>query len=472
MTSLEKLNEGDGREKPEESREEVQLTPEEETQAIEILRNSPSKFCKLVLGLEPFPYQQTFLDDQSKRILVCAGRQVGKSLITAVKALWFALSHPSTKTLIVSATQRQSMLTFRKIIDYVESSKYVHPSIVRKTQTMIVFRNRSEIHALPCGPSGKSLRGSTAHLIIIDEAAYVPENVITEVAMPMLSTTGGTMIMISTPARRDHFFFRAFTSPSWTKYQFKSSDNPLISADFLKAQREQIGEAQFRQEFLAEFVDEETTYFPMSLLRSCVHQCADKAACEYCAIVSGTVPPSGDLYAGYDPGGMSDPAALVVIQRFQDQEKKSITYRVVLTKSFLRAPGEQEGNIYTMFTVKVAELHRNLHLRRIMVDSTGLGRPILEHCKELKLPVTGVTLSPNTKEEILTNLHILLEKKRLILPDSLDLLSNISCVTEEKTRTGGRIFSKNKGSHDDLCYALALALWGSRTAPTVILTTS
>ncbi len=55
-------------------------------------------------------------------------------------------------------------------------------------------------------------------------------------------------------------------------------------------------------------------YFAIPLLRSRVHNCAGVALCSYCEIWTGQKKPSGSLYAGYDPGGMSDPAALVVVQ--------------------------------------------------------------------------------------------------------------------------------------------------------------
>ncbi|MFI5421466.1 MAG: terminase large subunit domain-containing protein, partial [Nitrososphaerales archaeon] len=99
-------------------------------------------------------------------------------------------------------------------------------------------------------------------------AAFVPEDVITQVITPMLSTTDGSMIMISTPYDKSHFFYRAFNSTRWSKYQFKTEDNPLVKKEFLLAQREEVGELQFRQEYLAEFVDDEKTYFSMALLRS------------------------------------------------------------------------------------------------------------------------------------------------------------------------------------------------------------
>src|SRR5579859_156710 len=77
------------------------FTEEELNWFLSEIMKSPVKFCITVLELIPYPYQEKFLADLSKRIAVCAGRQVGKTLISGSKALWFALSNPKTITIIV-----------------------------------------------------------------------------------------------------------------------------------------------------------------------------------------------------------------------------------------------------------------------------------------------------------------------------------------------------------------------------------
>ena len=167
---------------------------------------------------------------------------------------------------------------------------------------------------------------------------------------------------------------------------------------FLEEQREEIGERNFRQEYLAEFVDDDKTYFPMALLREVVHVCEDKTPCEYCSIVSGKRDPWGDLYGGYDPGGMTDPAALVVVQKVPSKYAKGKSvFVVVLTKTFLSKVGENPSkDVYTRFTVEVADIHKRLHFLRLLVDSTGIGNPIVEHCRELE--ASGVWAESGARE--------------------------------------------------------------------------
>jgi hypothetical protein len=125
------------------------------------------------------------------------------------------------------------MLMFEKITELVHGSKAVKKCISQESRRQIAFSNKSKIIALPCGPVGNSTRGYTAHLVILDEAAFVPDEVISSVVLPALSTTDGSVMMLSTPWDRDHSFYKAFISPSWSAYHFQTSVNPTVKQSFL-----------------------------------------------------------------------------------------------------------------------------------------------------------------------------------------------------------------------------------------------
>src|SRR5487761_1312765 len=449
----------------------------------ELVRN-PALFSAALLEFVPHDYQRRFLEEESKRIVVCAGRQVGKSTMAASKAIWFATTNSNTTTLIVSATLRQSMNLFEKILDFSERSPLIRRSIISKTRRQLTFSNRSKIIALPCGPLGNSLRGYTAHLIIVDEAAFVPDDVLSNVIFPMLLTTRGTVILLSTPWDRSHTFYKAFNSEGWARFHFPSSANPSVDPKFLEEQWELYGEQKFAQEYLAEFRDDGRSYFPMSLLRTCLHVCPDSREarnCEYCESVSArTTPPDTEFFAGYDPGGMQDPAALVVVEKCKAMmeaenggRKKQTVFKVIRTKTYL-APSSQDGapsnNPYTRFTREVADLHKELRFKKLLVDSTGLGAPIVELCKEIGLPASEMKFTSSSKEEILFNLKMLLEKRQIVLPpNDQALLASLNCIEAERTRSGGYSFGHPSGTHDDLAYALALAVWTAGKGGTVVL---
>lgn len=180
----------------------------------------PVRFAREVLGFEPFDYQAKIMQDTSNRIVVCAGRQIGKSVCVAAKAIHFALSNEKTNTLIVSASLRQSMLMFEKILSLLESK--LSTLIAYKSRIRIRLSNGSSIIALPSGRYGHTLRGFTAALVIIDEAAFVPEEVITNSVLPMLATTNGYCWMLSTPYDKVHVFYKAFNNQNWSVYHLPS----------------------------------------------------------------------------------------------------------------------------------------------------------------------------------------------------------------------------------------------------------
>lgn len=113
------------------------------------------------------------------------------------------------------------------------------------------------------GANADAMRGEWFHLVVVDEAAKVPESVIEEVVEPTLADVDGELIAISTP-RGKNWFYRMWQRgtedgqyvASWTA---PSSDNPspMIRKAFERA-RLKFGEhsTTFRQEWLAEFVSD------------------------------------------------------------------------------------------------------------------------------------------------------------------------------------------------------------------------
>ena len=92
---------------------------------------------------------------------------------------------------------------------------------------------------------------------------------------------------------------------------------------------------------------------------------------------------------------MSDPAALVVVQRVPSSDNKKPFYNVVLTKTFLSSISKEESDeIYTRFTVEVSDLHKKLHFKKLSVDSTGIGKPIIRALQGARAASGGSELYP------------------------------------------------------------------------------
>mgnify|MGYP003878084477 CR=1 FL=1 len=419
------------------------------------LKYDPVAFAKLV-GFEPFDYQAELLRDASKRIVACWGRQTGKSTTTALKALHFAFANPNKTILIVSPSERQSQLMFAKIRRFLHAEvqlangRRIRPleaSIVRETQGMIELTNGSVIIPLPCSPD--KIRGFTADLVIIDEAAFMPEEVITSVVMPMLAATDGTLIMLSTPWSKDHIFYRAFSGEleGWSVHHVPSSKCPLIKPGFLEAQRRVMTEAEFRREYLAEFVEEEACYFPMGLILRCVDPELKAAfTLEYAE-----VKPHGEYYAGLDLGKLRDFSVLAIVERSGER----LLLRLLRVFEF--------NTPYSAVVAEVLRAYEKFGFIRLAMDRSGVGEGIYERlARELgEGVVEGFKFTAERKAELLAKLKMLMEKGRLKIPHDRLLINQLNGIRYEISRSGRLLFRHPPRGHDDAVMALALACWAA-----------
>ncbi len=117
-----------------------------------------------------------------------------------------------------------------------------------------------------------NIRGiSAVNLLIIDEAARV-KNDLYKTATPMLATTQGRIILISTPWAKSGFFYDIWVKGSeeeWFKLAVPATECPRIPETFLKRARKEHGERFFKQEYMCEFLDHEFQLFSTELIASC-----------------------------------------------------------------------------------------------------------------------------------------------------------------------------------------------------------
>lgn len=416
----------------------------------EEVMSSPVVYAERILDLKPYPYQAKLLEDQNKRIVACMGRQTGKTTIIAMKAIIFADTNPNVTVLITSPSLRQSMIMFDRIVTFVYSTAYLRNKIVRTTRTLIQFENRSRIIGLPC--SENLLRGYTADMVICDEAAFMPEVVITQVIFPMLSTTDGFAVFLSTPWGRDHFFYRAFVNPAYSVHKVKSAECPLIKPEFLEEMRQNMTCEAFLMEYEAEFVEALNCYFSQDLIRKGV-ELAERLGLEICLDIEHAFR-RGEYYAGIDFGKLQDYSVLMVV-KVEDN-----TIRLFYMHEFpLKTP-------YIQVIGHLARVNERFHFRKVLVDQSGVGEPILEEIRNQGVDcVEGVKFTTETKEELLSGLKIIMEQGRLAIPYHRRLCQQINEQQYSYSKSGHLQFNHPAKSHDDMLWALALAVAASRTKP-------
>jgi Terminase large subunit, T4likevirus-type, N-terminal len=217
------------------------------------------------LGIEPDDWQARFLRSPSLRVLMNCCRQSGKSTVAALDALHGALYTPRSLILLLSPAQRQSIELFRKCLEFYRAMNRPVPAEA-ENQMSLALENGSRIVSLPGNES--TIRGySGVRKLIVDEAAQVPDSLYKSVR-PMLAVSGGSLDALSTPYGTSgwwsaawHAIGTADRAERWTRIKITANQCPRISSTVLATEREELGDWWFRQEFMCQFMDDETAVF-------------------------------------------------------------------------------------------------------------------------------------------------------------------------------------------------------------------
>lgn len=228
----------------------------------------PAKLFHAATGELPDPWQATLLRSTAQTALVLASRQSGKSTTAAALGAHMALYKPKSLTLIFSPSQRQSgemLLKVKALIRAVSDGLADQDSA-----TKMSLENGSRILSLP-GES-TTVRGfSSPDLVILDEGAYISDDLLSAVS-PMLAVGGGRLVAITTPAGARGWFYELWEHgpDEYLRLRVPAADCPRITEEFLAAERQRLSERAMRAEYGVEFVDVDESVFATDVVRAAV----------------------------------------------------------------------------------------------------------------------------------------------------------------------------------------------------------
>lgn len=247
-------------------------------------------------------WQQEVLDYEGD-ILLCTGRQVGKTTILAQKSGRLMAERPNTKIIVCSLTEDQAQLIIVMVLDYLERNykKMIGKGRLKPTKNKVNLTNKSQILARPVGNTGDAVRGFTGDVLILDEMSRMPDFVF-EAAKPTLMTTGGKLWFASTPFGKKGYFYECYQnksnrfkvfsvtseavinereiSESWTEEQKKKA------IEYLENEKKDFGEKRYAQEYLGQFVDDLRRLIPDELINKVCRLMRepDKAGTKYLGV--------------------------------------------------------------------------------------------------------------------------------------------------------------------------------------------
>jgi hypothetical protein len=230
------------------------------------IATSPTAWAASHLNFHPDPLQAEILDAPDPALLLLCTRQFGKTTLTAIKALHFALSHPGTLTIVAAPIERRSGEWIRLVRAYLTVLGIPAKSDPAH-RFSVVLPNHSRLIGIPGVVDNN--RGYPAHLLIFDEAAFVPAQVYS-VLTPSLAASSGALWLISSAGPESGFFYEQWreTRIPWRRFKVTATECPRITPAFLARERLLNGEQSFRQEYLCEFQPGPTQTISRHLLES------------------------------------------------------------------------------------------------------------------------------------------------------------------------------------------------------------
>lgn len=425
---------------------------------------------------EFFPYQWRYLDDRSTQRVVLKSRRVGFSEVAAFRHAGRALGLRFRSTgveecravdqNIMSCSFEKSKDLLARVMGYVDgliAGVPGSPQVVSRSAGKVVLSNGVKIVALSTNPrTGRSGEGD----LLLDEFANVPNQEAVWAAVgPMAGITardpeGFEVDIISTPLGDDNLFFQmcegdrreAFSVHRITIHDAIKDGFPITPVK-LKAMKAGFDRDTWEQEYECRFLSSQARYISADAYDACTYEPTDQ---DFRALA---LQRPGRTYCGIDVAISQDLTALVRLRH----DKQGIAWHDA-TEVFLT---NGERTVLWDDQEKWIDLHV-ADASGIAIDATSLGDQFAQRLA-IRYPgrVEEVDFNLSSKEALATTLKLALERRRVRLKASDDdLRREVLSLRREVTQHGNVRFDikRDKGSHGDRAWALALALRASGTA--------
>jgi len=236
------------------------------------------KYCKIQhptkgkLRFELFPYQEKTLHQfkDHRYNIVLKSRQTGISTLTAGYSLWKMIFNQDYNVLVIAIKQEVAKNLVTKVrVMYDNLPSWLKVATQEDNKLSLRLVNGSQVKAIPSSPDAG--RSEALSLLVIDEAAFVPDiNEIWASATPALST-GGSCIALSTPNGVGNWFHQQWVGAEEQTNEF----NPIYLHWTVHPERDQrwrdeqtkvLGEKLASQECDCDFISSGDTVIAPELL--------------------------------------------------------------------------------------------------------------------------------------------------------------------------------------------------------------
>lgn len=381
------------------------------------------------------PDQYAIATHPAKTKILSMGRRWGKTVLGG--ALVGITLQQHGRVAWVAPTYKNTRPMWRWLLAATAEDARARRLTVSKAEHTITTR-RGGFLGMYSGENIDSIRGEHFHLVVMDEAARLPENAWTDAIMPTLADLDGDAVFISTPKGRNWFFTEWVRGQandrrvqSWTA---PTSANPIPTIrNAANMVRDRVPERTYRQEWLAEFVEEGGVF---RNIPACMGAPLD---------VQPAAHTGHTIVMGCDWAKQNDYTSLSVGCATCRQELARDRFNKI---------------DYHFQVMRLRALAEVWQPQAILTELNSIGDVVFEMLQREGLPVVGFQTTASTKPPLIENIALAFERGEWQFQSDPVWTGELEAYERIVSPTTGRSsYSAPEGMHDDTVIARALMVW-------------
>lgn len=426
-----------------------------------------------VVKMNPYPYQERVIKayHENRRTIVLTPRQYGKTITAAVYLLWYVIFN-SDKTVAILANKQATAdeILHRVRMAYELLPKWIQAGVKSWNKRSIELDNGSRLFCAATSSTG--VRGKSINLLMLDELAFVENNLAEEFftsVYPTISSSKDSKIIITSTPHGYNMFHKFWVEAEngvngFFPVKVEWTEMPGRTQEWYDDQKKVLGELKAAQELDCTFLGSATTLLTGGTLASLVHSIPLKEYNDqYKGLKVYKHPQKERKYTmtvDVSRGRHLDASAFMVF------DVSEYPHRIVATFNNKEiAPLMYAGIIY-----QIAKQYNEAY---ILVEINDVGAQVADELyytyeyenlywtksgdqlgKKGADPYPGIRTTKSTKRIGCANLKDVVEKQQLII-DDFQTIQELSTFIQSKTGS----YEADEGMHDDMCMCLVLFAW-------------
>lgn len=214
------------------------------------------------LNFQLLKWQQEVFGSKKRFKVVAAGRRCGKSRLSAVTLLIEALNCPEgSAVMYIAPTLGQARSIIWDLLHDL-GRPVIKASHVNNLEITLINGRKILVRG---ADNPDSLRGMSLTYVVLDECAFVKQDVWEKIIRASLSDKKGRALFISTPSGRNWFYdlfqLGQEEDDEWKSWHFTTQDNETIDPKEIEAAKKTLSSFAFKQEYLSSFTTQGADIF-------------------------------------------------------------------------------------------------------------------------------------------------------------------------------------------------------------------